>query len=280
MAKDIAVAVLHGMGSQGETRPDDPRVPTFSAPLHAALRDHIGAAFDARIAWREVFWSDLLQERQKDFLKRNRHRISHGGMRRYVLDRLADAAAYRLTGDGKDQTYRAIHRRVDETLGQLADETAGEGRLYVIAHSLGGQIASNHVWDILRHQEQHGARPHGSGFVNLETFAGLVTFGCVIPIFSFAWDEADVHPIRHPGTAPLPGPWWLNFHDPSDIYGFPLDDLSPGYRALASAGGLQDHRIEVGGLFEGMTYKAHDAYWGDRDFVHPVADFLMRDPVS
>lgn len=277
MTKDIAVAVIHGMGSQGADRPGDPAALSFSGPLHAALAQEIGADFNRRIAWREIFWSDILQSRQRAFLDRHRHRISDGFMRAYVLDRLADAAAYRLTGDGRHQTYRAIHDRVDTVLAGLEAETGGAARLYLIAHSLGGQIVSNHVRDILDHAEKFGRRPAASGFRNLESFAGLVTFGCVIPLFTFAWDEADVQPIPHPGKDPLPGPWWMNFHDPSDIYGFPLDDLSPGYRALAAAGGLKDHLVEVGGPLEGMTFKAHDAYWDDPAFVQPVAEFLMRE---
>ncbi len=51
----VAVAVIHGMGSQGENRPD-PDTLRFSAGLYRELKRHMGLAdFDAQIAWREVF---------------------------------------------------------------------------------------------------------------------------------------------------------------------------------------------------------------------------------
>ena len=52
----VAVAVIHGMGSQGD-RPQAANAVSFSRDLYAGLRKRMGATrFDTLVGWREIFW--------------------------------------------------------------------------------------------------------------------------------------------------------------------------------------------------------------------------------
>ena len=67
--KDIGVLVIHGIGSQGKKQPSDTADLKFSRKLFKRVRKELGAARTTRVAWREVFWADILQTRQSNYLK-------------------------------------------------------------------------------------------------------------------------------------------------------------------------------------------------------------------
>jgi len=103
--------------------------------------------------------------------------------------------------------------------------------------------------------------------------AGFITFGCNIPLFTFAVDKPV--PIRLPATR-LPARFkekarWLNFYDPDDVLGWPLKPVSSAYARVVDA----DIRLQVGGAVGGWTPAAHLLYWRDRRFARHVADFLV-----
>ena len=151
----------------------------------------------------------------------------------------------------------------------------------VLAHSLGGHIMSNYIWD-----RQCGRQP--SLLLPLwpiPTLAGLVTFGCNIPLFALAYRAAK--PIDLPGSAitkpeVIDATRWLNFTDKDDVLGWPLrplyakdyPDLTPAQQQTVNK--LEDYEIRVGSFATGWTPAAHDGYWTDDDFVSPVADYLQR----
>lgn len=275
----IAVAVIHGMGSQGN-KPQNINTISFSAGLHGRLKEELGAEFMGRVGWREVFWADILQERQEAFIDNNLKGKGARWMkvRRFVMHNLADAASYRRTPqDSKDQIYTRIHGRVHRTLERLEAITDGQTPLIVLAHSLGGHIMSNYIYDMTEGTpEQIGETP----FQKLQTMAGFVTFGCNIPVFSFSYDPEDIKPISYPGMQ-LPDkkrimPWWLNFNDKDDALGMPLAGTSQGYQQLENSGQLEDRWIDSGGLFEFWNPASHNGYWTDRHFYRPVAALLRK----
>jgi len=112
--------------------------------------------------------------------------------------------------------------------------------------------------------------------------AGIVTFGCAIPLFSLAYDVPV--PIDLPGPkvagAVRDAARWLNFLDRDDIVGWPLrplyarhlDILTPAQRGTVSR--IEDHEIDVGGPITRWNPASHDSYWTDDDFVRPVAAYL------
>ncbi len=102
------------------------------------------------------------------------------------MHNLGDAAAYRkIPGDPNAATYGEVHRRVFDCIERLENIAGVSTPLLVLAHSLGGHIMSNYVYDMQRNSPVH---PVTGRFQKLETMCGLVTFGCNIPIFNFAYD--------------------------------------------------------------------------------------------
>lgn len=108
--------------------------------------------------------------------------------------------------------------------------------------------------------------------------AGFVTFGCNIPIFTFAYPADKVFPVAFPGTD-LPASkrlktWWYNFYDRDDVLGYPLAQTSPAYQALSDAKGLRDVSINAGSPFTSWNPLSHNAYWKDDDFYEPVSRLI------
>ncbi|MBE1284676.1 MAG: hypothetical protein GJ676_15300 [Rhodobacteraceae bacterium] len=275
----LAVAVIHGMGSQGGD-PQDINGISFSKELYRLLSRELGAEFMGRVGWREIFWADILQERQEDFVDDN---LAGKGarwmkVRRFVMHNLADAASYRRTPqDQNDQIYTLIHARVHRTIERLEQITDGQTPLLILAHSLGGHIMSNYIYDMTQGTPE---QPANSDFQRFRTMAGFVTFGCNIPVFSFSYDPSDIQPIQFPGTS-IPDakrlrPWWLNMNDKDDALGMPLAGTSSGYQVLEDSGQLDDRWIDSGGALTFWNPASHNGYWTDRHFYEPVAAMMRK----
>ncbi|MCH2492012.1 MAG: hypothetical protein MK320_04365, partial [Gammaproteobacteria bacterium] len=219
--KRVAVLVIHGIGGQ---RAD------FAEPLIRGVNREVkrlGADASA-IAWQPVYWDDLLVPRQQAYLKRalKDGRLNYQRLRQFVVSALGDAGAYRqrpsgtLAGTQSGRTYERVHARIREQMsGLYHGPLAGRPLpLVLMAHSFGGHILSNYVWDSQQ-------TPDGklSAFERMHWLAGFITFGCNIPLFTFAVDKPV--PIRFPATR-LPERFkekarWLNFYDPDDVLGWP-----------------------------------------------------------
>ncbi len=263
MAADIGVLVVHGMGTQS---------PGFATGFIADVSDRlVDMKIDAtRVAWSSGYWADILAEGQQDVWQRSRSagRMDYQDLRRFVLDALGDAVAYRRT-DVRDQAgtpYGRVHARILSELEELRTKVGGDRPLVVVAHSLGSVIMSDYIWNAQRNNEWAEGK---NDFVCMRTLSGLITFGSTLPLFSLALPEIEA--IRFPPTT-LPDPLravaaWNNYYDRDDVLGWPLKKLSPSYRAAVTA----DHEISVGSWKTSWNPGSHGEYWEDRDFLDPVA---------
>ena len=259
--KELAVLVVHGMGSQE---------PGFAKELCDELGERLGDAAE-RVAWKEVYWQDVLEPRELAYFDRARrapNELDYTKLRRFVLTALGDAVAYQQVGSRHNTAYRDIHARVEERLAELHEEVGLRTvPLVVVAHSLGAHIMSNYIWDL-----QHGGGADRSTFERMRSLAGLVTFGCNIPLFGFAYEK--VVPIKFPGPRLSPAlkrkARWLNFYDPDDVLGYPLKPINAAYRKVVS----RDIPINVGGVLSAWNPASHGKYWTDNDLTKPVARFL------
>jgi hypothetical protein len=263
---ELAVVVLHGLGSQ-ERGFEEELKDAVSARLARLGKD------PAVVAWQPIYWADVLEPKELGFLRRADadHELRWMRARTLVVRGLGDAAAYQFVRE-PTAAYAEIHDRIRARIGELyADALGGEPvPMVVLAHSLGSHIISSYIWDT---QEGHatGAAPDGAPFERMGWLAGMVTFGSTIPLFTFAHDE--VKPIAFPG-ADLPVRYarlarWLNYFDPDDVLGYPLGPINEAYAKL-----VHDEEINVGNLVESWNPLSHDAYWDDRDFTRPVAEYL------
>lgn len=266
MTDRLGVIVIHGMGSQ---KPDfaEEMIDEVNGRLARKHRKDV-----SRIAWQPVYWADVLEDAQVRYLRAARRAadLDYIGLRRFMLTAFGDAAAYR-RADGPNSTYKRIHRVVKEKIRRLYREglERNEAPLAVMAHSLGGQIMSNYIWDMQKRPPRNLNR-----FERLETLSGIITFGCNIPMFTLAYDP--VEPIAFP-PATLPDDLkrkakWLNFYDPDDVLGYPLKPINAAYSKVVNA----DTPINVGGLAASWNPASHGGYWTDNDFTKPVAAFLAK----
>lgn len=271
MSKHLAVAIIHGMGSQK---------PGFSHPLRDELAQRVGAKAE-QIAWEEIYWQDVLERRELAYLTRAQrppNKLRWLDLRQFVLTALGDAVAYQRVASTHNRTYDLIHDRVEAAMSRLRAQLGRDDvPLVVCAHSLGCHIMSNYIWDAqcgnkCRDADGSERLRGASDFERMQTLAGFVTFGCNLPLFSFAYDKVD--PIRFPGEA-LPyrlrsAARWLNFYDADDILAYPLKELSDSYREAV----YSDTEINVGSLLKSWNPMSHGEYWTDNDFTKPVATLL------
>lgn len=267
----VLALVIHGIGSQKEG---------YSLPFRDLVTRHMPTAEGAeRVDWREIYWQNILAGRQRDYLEAadRAGRLRLDFVRRIVVGALGDAAAYQPVASttGANTTYRKVHERVAGTLSDGFAAAAGEPLAVVfLAHSLGGHIVSNFVWDeqkaALDKQRGTGLGPAGW----MDRFVGFVTFGCNIPLFTFAYDPVTPIAFPPPGLAPelQPHAQWRNYFAPTDYLGYPLKPVSPAYDAVVTA----DERIGVtGGLIRRLV-NAHELYWRSGELIRPVARYLGR----
>ncbi|MQQ06992.1 hypothetical protein GFB49_00845 [Epibacterium sp. SM1979] len=278
MSQKIAIAVIHGMGSQGAKPPNSHEI-VFSHHLFHGLRQILGHDFFHNVIWREIFWADVLQDRQAAFQDKmlNQEQARWPGLRDFAMSRLADAAAYRRgAGDNGSWTYQEIHQRVAATMAELERMGGGDTPLLVFAHSLGGHILSNYIYD---QQSGKPVVPADTSFQRFETLTHFVTFGCNMPLFTFNEPEDRIRPIDYPGArVSMRGranPWWFNYNDRDDFLGMPLAPSSPNYAAMADSGALQERWINTRPLVRGMTPLSHNLFWKDRNF-HKLLEPMLK----
>ena len=269
MEKKLGVLIIHGMGSQKEG---------FESDLVDELIDRVdGDAND--IAWQGVYWQDITEPRELEYLERAGDVVDldWDTARTFMATAFGDAAAYQFTGTGG--TYEHIHDRIRARIKKLYVEKLGstDVPLIVLAHSLGGHMMSNYIWDMqpnLKGEVRAKWSESLSPFERAETLAGFITFGCNIPLFSFAYDQPT--PISFPGSAlsaeDADRAAWLNYYDKDDILGWPLQPLSPEFAATVT----DDIQINVGSVLTAGTPLSHVGYWTDNDFTKPVAKFISE----
>ncbi len=141
MAKRLAIAVIHGMGSQQ---------PEFADEMIDALNGRVGDLNKDpdEIAWRSIFWANILAPRQEEYLRdaNQNNDLDYIGLRRLVVSAVGDASAYRHVDSPENTPYDLIHGRVRDAINALDDALdVDDAPLIVMAHSLGGHIMSNYI---------------------------------------------------------------------------------------------------------------------------------------
>ena len=270
MTKELACLVIHGIGRQEPDFAND-LITGVSRQLQTFGRD------PEAVAWQSVYWDDILRSAQDAYLQAAYAEadLNAHGLRTLLLNALGDAASYRQLPSGRSRggeetlTYWRIHERVKDALGTLYHGPLQDRPvpLVALAHSFGGHILSNYIWD-----RQQRPDKRLSSFERMNWLSGFITFGCNIPLFTFACTE--VVPIRFPPPrlpARLkPKALWLNFFDPDDVLAWPLRPINGAYADVVDS----DERIHVGGPVTGWTPASHFAYWSDKRFAKLIAKFL------
>jgi hypothetical protein len=277
-AKKLGVLIVHGIGNQ----PSD-----FATELIEELSERLDDAGlkPRQIAFRPVWWAPVIQPREDEMWRvmKAGGDLDFQSLRRFVLSSLGDAVAYQQSPGAFNTTYDRIHAFVHGEVQTLRKALGDADKpLVVMAHSLGCAILSNYIWD---RQKGRDAPAFGAtAFERMETLAGMITFGCNIPLFTLAYQKVESIEFPAPQLAGLfpalmPVARWLNFYDPDDILGWPLKPLGefnndPASPRRYDRAVSEDIAINVGGLFSAWNPASHSNYWTDDDFTRPAAKLL------
>jgi hypothetical protein len=279
----VALIAVHGMG---ETLPD------YADGLMAGLRTRLDA-LASQVVMRSVYYQGILHDNQRLVWDRTAAtgQVRYAALRKFVLYGLGDAAGLENSKDDPGSIYEQAQGEIATTL--LSAHAARPGMPVVfVAHSLGCQVLSSYLYDA---QKAAAGKPVGAGiwrdigawsgatlgraltaselaFIGGGTCVALVTTGCNIPIFVAAHQEMHIIPIAPP-TSQFK---WINFYDPDDVLGWPLQPLSNGYREL-----VEDRAINASGgvgdlLLRSWNPLAHNTYWDDDAVLDAIAAMLRR----
>ncbi|WP_375738114.1 hypothetical protein [Pseudomonas boanensis] len=264
----LAIAIIHGIGTQQDSCDVDGQH-AYARELIHGLQRRLGPVADS-VAFQSLYWADVLDKRELAYLEKlEREPVRWRWMRRLVTLFLGDASGYRKVSQAYDTTYEQVHQQIRNGLNALRAKVGPTTPLVVLAHSLGGHIISNYIWD----QQKLNSTPSGprDPFLALETLAGIMTFGCNIPLFTFAYDP--VQPIRFPGhcldKVLQRQARWVNVYAPADLLGYPLRPVQ-GYADIVR----EDVPMPVGPWYKRHTPLSHLEYWRDGRFQTYLAKQL------
>lgn len=274
MSKKLAVIFIHGMGETKRGYSNE-LVEQLSLMLPDSWEDiHFG----------EIYYQDIFQDNQSRLLdkyKRNDD-IDWIKLRKFVLFGFSDAAGFERNSSYPNSPYELVQNRILDQIDAAYDEVGENGKVVLIAHSLGCHIISNYIWDVQSVEAKQGAwmyggfedSPPGSGldkFRRLKTLKYLYFSGCNIPIFIAGLSQSKIKSI----TASRKGYSykWKNFYDPDDALGWPLKSLNNrngdnSYKTQVT----EDNAINVGSLITMWNPLSHKAYWNDHEFLASLSD--------
>jgi pimeloyl-ACP methyl ester carboxylesterase len=306
MPRRVGVIFVHGI-SANELN--------YSLPMQKKLCELLPHELHSLIKFEEVFWARHVRPRQAEFMKDVRAAdpgVVENRLRQFFVEGMGDAAAYQKTRDRANSIYYKVHGDLLDALKNLERRGLTDSPLIFVGHSLGTHIISSFAWDInklkQRSQGYIDARPEAKelwNFLNaenrtpmrrLDTFAGLVTMGSNIPLFTFTFGGADVFPITMAPsgttfTPAFPGPAltpelsaksrWLNFYSPRDVLGYPLKPLNGYFDAVKC---LEDISVNTERAIDRTVpywsnVAAHMGYWTNPVVVRRTAD-LIRDMIE
>ncbi|MFC0250655.1 hypothetical protein [Massilia consociata] len=265
---------------------------TYADGLMERLRGRLGA-LAGRVVMRSVYYQKILQDNQAIVWDRTQKgsQVRYADLRKFVLYGFGDAAGLENRKEIPGSVYELAQGEIAKTL-LSAHAVRPAMPVVFVAQSLGCQVLSSYIYDA---QKARAGLPVSAGiwrnidawammslgraltasektFLGAGTCAGLVTTGCNIPVFVAAHKEMHIIPIAPPTTLFK----WVNFYDPDDVLGWPLQPLSEGYRKL-----VEDRAINAGGgvanlLLRSWNPFAHNSYWDDDKVVDAIAAMLRR----
>jgi len=258
---------------------------SFAADAISAVSRHLGAD-SADVAFSSCWWSGLLQpEQDRTWQRLKRSPMCWNWLREFVVSALGDPVSY-LGGylQRGQPVYERVHQCVRDSLACLEQQLEGTDKpLVIFAHSLGGGVISNYLWDEQRRAGHVQPREEGrvsreprpvgaTPFQRMEHLTALVTFGCNIPLFLPA--EPPVECVRFPSPS-LPAHLariavWKNVYDESDVLGYPIANIWDNDNGTH----IVDMTMNVGAWPLSRSPESHVEYLSDDSFLKFCAGVL------
>lgn len=277
----VGLLTIHGMGNTDRG---------YETDLLTSLRKRLGKDAANSFSPYPVYYQDLLQDNEKQVWDAVDKLVHYDDLRRFILYGFADAAGLENRKEVLGSVYESAQLRIADQMMRARKDLGAGAPLVVIAQSLGCHVMSSYLWDarlaVRARSGEPGVRYPGAGVFredvigamgwsldDLKYLAGsrlmvLYTTGCNIPIFIAAHQKMNIRPIDAPNDRFR----WINYYDPDDVLGWPLQPLKNGYETL-----VQDRRINSGSgvvnfILKSWNPMSHGAYWTDGDVIKALAD--------
>ncbi|SOC84181.1 hypothetical protein SAMN05421890_2649 [Ensifer adhaerens] len=267
MAKKVIFITIHGMGEVDDN---------YYLDMKTGVKARLKTKWD-NVEFRAIQYQRVLQPNEDQYLGAVQNLISGHWLRKLMINGFADAGSLEYSRSTPGGPYQQVQKIIFDELGS-AYGAVGKSALPVVflAHSLGCEVLSNYIWDGNKPDDgkKHGVWfdvPETSSAADLEfrklkTLRTLVTTGCNIPVFTTGLAYGERYPIKRPNDKFV----WENYYDKDDVLGYPLQQLSEGYKAL-----VKDVPVSVGNLFTGWNPMSHTAYWENSHIQDIVANHLL-----
>jgi len=271
----LAILIIHGMGKMEED---------FAQPLIDGIRKRIGEERWKQVAIEPCWWDPVTKGMQEFVFSRleQKYKVCYKDLHHFTIDALGDPVSYLSSyehSEGEFSCYRRIHDTVLETLRKLQRRVGEDAPLMIIAHSLGSVIVTNYRWDVERntptpHYHPRTTEAPRTPMERMDTMVSLITYGSNIPLF------ISVDPTKGETVESIKFPPegvdhtianWDNIFSPSDILGWPLNNLwSEGY---GPGKPINDMMMPVGPIWRPLrrwTPLTHLYYSTDRKFLRHI----------
>lgn len=207
-----------------------------------------------------------VDDNQKALFSRLKSSSELGGvlsLRKFVLQAFGDAVTYESGKSRSDSVYQSVHNYLREEFKQINEKLVDypEAKLFIVAASMGVHIISTYIWDADKGRGVFNNNPAEQD-ESLTNLSALFSIGCNIPLFVSGKSEDQIVPFSKPN----PDFIWENYYDRDDVLGWPLSNLSQGYKELVT-----DHEINTG-----QYIGSHLRYWKDNDFTKPFVKTVER----
>lgn len=241
----LAVVTVHGIGAQ---KPD------FADLFHARLQKLVPG-----LMCFSGYWQGALEPRERaDELK-----LKAGALRHLMLSYAGDAIAYQPSSS--TGCYEDIHETLDDALARANLVVGKEGKIVIVAHSLGTVVLSNFLYDLQNPGCDGDKLFHASqgALMAVSKLRGIVTLGSPILLWSLRYEK---------GGVAIKVPKWVNIYNPADVIGYPMNSINETYAYV------EDQKLRVGGLLTRFTPACHTTYFDDRRVIDRVVRLLTYEP--
>ena len=280
MSQKIAVAIIHGAGSQGPEFADE-MITKLRRSFEKLLPSNNQSIAD-KLAIKPIYWADILAKKQRilwNSLMDDDSKLGFGDIRQFIMNFGADAVAYQ-PGANRREVYDRVHHTVADALNSLAEDCGPQAPLCIIGHSIGTVITHNYLYDlgeaiIANKKIEETITPLEAS----KTLVLLYMMGSPLALWSLRYDNYRAIPFPGSNVStlfPQLRPRWVNFYDKDDFLAYPIRSLSSGHRQLAEQGLLIDTQVNVGSIFTSWNPLSHMGYWTSDDITDTIAQDLFN----
>jgi len=280
VSQKIAVAIIHGAGSQGPDFAD-----ATIARISDRFQDHLqkdDKSIEDKLVFKSVYWADILAKKEQRLWNTvidDDGNLNYTGFRKFIINFGADAVAYQ-PGADRREVYNRVHSTMASALTDLAAEAGPQAPLCIIGHSIGTVITHNYLFDL--GEEMIAGTQIEDSTTLLEagkTLVLLYMMGSPLALWSLRYDNyrAITFPgLEVPHLYPNLKPRWVSYYDKDDILAYPNRSLSQEHNALWEQGLLEDIQVNVGGILSSWNPLSHLEYWTSGLIIETIADDLFN----